>query len=171
MSSASIHREDHPAAMSGTSMRSTERELIATRTYDAPVDPLWQVWSDPKHLTNWWGPYGFFTTTHEMNFAPNGVWRFTMHGPDGRDYKNKVIFTVVDRPHRIEYHHADDGEVEPVCFNSIVTFEPLGDKTRMTFHMTFPTPEDFQRIVRVYGADEGLRQTTTRLAEHLATLG
>src|SRR5438105_6066042 len=77
------------------------RVISATRVFDAPPDLVFEMWTDPKHLANWWGPRGFSITTHEFAFKPGGVWRFIMHGPDGTDYPNKIIWRELVRPQRI----------------------------------------------------------------------
>src|SRR5579871_258380 len=68
------------------------RVIIGSRVINAPRDLVWQVWTDPKHLGQWWGPDGFTTTTNSFDMRPGGMWRFVMHGPDGRDYENRVTF-------------------------------------------------------------------------------
>jgi uncharacterized protein YndB with AHSA1/START domain len=65
------------------------RSIIGTRLLDALRKLVFAAWTDPKHLAQWWGPNGFTTTTHAFDFRPGGVWRFVMHGPDGRDYQNR----------------------------------------------------------------------------------
>ena len=50
------------------------RELSITRLLNAPPELVWEVWTKPEHITHWWGPVGFTTTTHEMNIKPGGVW-------------------------------------------------------------------------------------------------
>ena len=60
-----------------------DREIVATRIYGAPRELVWRVWTDPKHIAQWWGPQGFTNTIREMDVRPGGAWRFTMHGPDG----------------------------------------------------------------------------------------
>ena len=74
--------------------------IIATRELDAPRDLVWRVWSDPKHLAQWWGPDGFTTTTSAFDMREGGVWRFVMHGPDGRDYDNRITFDEIVKPER-----------------------------------------------------------------------
>ena len=69
-----------------------QRELVITRIFDAPRELVWRAWTDPKHVAQWWGPNGFTNTIHEMDVRPGGVWRFVMHGPDGVDYANKIVF-------------------------------------------------------------------------------
>ena len=93
---------------------------------------MFSVWTDPKHLAQWWGPIGFTTTTHSFDFQPGGVWRFVMHGPDGRDYQNRVTFDEIIPSERISYHHGGGDDVEPVQFKTTVVFEDLGGKTRIT---------------------------------------
>ena len=72
-----------------------DRELLITRLFDAPVDLVWEAWTNPEHIANWWGPDGFTNTIYQMDLRPGGEWNLTMHGPDGTDYKNKSIFKEV----------------------------------------------------------------------------
>ena len=50
-----------------------------------------------------WGPKGFTNTIHEMDVRPGGVWRFVMHGPDGVDYQNKIVYIEIVKPERLVY--------------------------------------------------------------------
>ncbi len=74
------------------------RSIIGTRVFDAPRDLMFSARTNPKHLAQWWGPNGFTTTTSAFEFRPSGVWRFIMHGPDGRDCQNRIIFDEWCRP-------------------------------------------------------------------------
>lgn len=69
-----------------------DREIVITRVFDAPREQVFDAWTDSEHVSQWWGPNGFTTTTHEMDVRPGGVWRFIMHGPDGVDYKNRIVY-------------------------------------------------------------------------------
>jgi uncharacterized protein YndB with AHSA1/START domain len=100
-----------------------------------------------------------------MDVRPGGVWRFCMHGPDGTDYPNRITYTEVVAPERIAYKHGGGADDEPVNFEVTVTFEDVGDKTRITMRMLFPTAEARDFVVEKYGAAEGLVQTIDRLAE------
>jgi uncharacterized protein YndB with AHSA1/START domain len=73
------------------------RSIVGSRVFDAPRALVFSVWTDPKHLAQWWGPNGFTTTTHAYDFRPGGVWRFVMHGPDGRHYQNRITFDELFR--------------------------------------------------------------------------
>ena len=144
------------------------RSIVTSRIIDAPRELVFEAWTDPKHLAQWWGPTGFSTTTHSFDMRPGGVWRFVMHGPDGRDYQNRITFDEIVRPERIAYRHGDD--VEAVLFRTTVTFEDLGGKTRLTMSGVFPSAEERERVAREYGAVEGAQQTIGRLADYVARL-
>ncbi len=159
------------AERSSIDLKRDPKAIITTRVIDAPRDLVFEAWTDPKHLAQWWGPIGFTTTTSAFDMRPGGVWRFVMHGPDGRDYQNRIIFDEIVRPERIAYHHGGGGDVEPVQFRTTVTFEDLGgNRTRLTLHAVFPTPADRDRVIKDYGADKGAAETLSRLADYVATL-
>ena len=146
-------------------------EIVISRVFDAPRELVWEAWTDPNHVVQWWGPNGFTTTIHEMDVRPGGVWRHTMHGPDGTDYPNKSVFVEVVKPERIVYTHGGGRKgSEGVSFKSTWTFEEQGGQTKLTIRMVFPTAEDRDRIVREYGAIEGGKQTLARLGEYLAKM-
>lgn len=144
-----------------------DRELSIIRLLNAPQELVWEVWTKPEHLTNWWGPTGFSTTTHEMSVKPGGVWRFMMHGPDGRDYPNKIVFIKVVMPEYLEYKHSGEDDTEDIRFHVTVNFERQGDKTLLTMRSLFESAEVLERVIREYGAKEGMTQTIGRLEEYL----
>jgi uncharacterized protein YndB with AHSA1/START domain len=145
--------------------------MIVMREIDAPRTLVFEAWSDPKHLARWWGPDGFTTTTSAFDMRPGGVWRFVMHGPDGRNYDNRITFDEIVKPERIRYHHGGGEDVEPVQFRTTVTFEELGSRrTRITLHAVFPSAAERDRVVKEYGADKGAVQTLARLADYVAKI-
>jgi uncharacterized protein YndB with AHSA1/START domain len=145
--------------------------IIGSRVLDAPRALVFAVFTDPKYLSQWWGPDGFTTTTHAFDFQPGGVWRFVMHGPDGRDYQNRITYDEIVLPERIVYRHGGGDDVEPVQFTQTLTFEDLGNsQTRLTWHGRFPSAEERARVIRKYNADKGLVQTMARLAEYVVTM-
>ena len=72
------------AARNSLDTKTDSRSIIGTRVFDAPRELVFEAFTDVKHLARWWGPGGFTTTTHAIDVRPGGVWRFVMHGPDGR---------------------------------------------------------------------------------------
>jgi uncharacterized protein YndB with AHSA1/START domain len=101
---------------------------------------------------------------------PGGIWRFVMHGPDGRDYQNLITYEEVVWPERIVYRHAGGDEIHPAGFSVRVNFEDLGGKTKLTMRLIFPTAAERDRIIKQYGADKGLMQTLARLETHVAAM-
>ena len=147
------------------------RSIITTRVFDAPRALVFEAFSDPKHLAQWWGPTGFTTTTHSFDMRPGGTWRFVMHGPDGRDYQNLITYDEIVKPEKLVYHHGGTAGVEPVQFNVVVTFEDIGgNRTRLTMHALFPTAAERDYVAREYSAVEGGRQTLARLGEYLKVM-
>jgi uncharacterized protein YndB with AHSA1/START domain len=145
-----------------------DREIVITRVFDAPRELILDAWTDPKQVVRWWGPRGFTTTIHEMDVRPGGVWKQTMHGPDGTDYPNRSVFIDVVKPERIVYSMAGGKKGDPGHqFEATWTFDAQGDKTKLTLRMLFPSAEIRERIAKAYGVIEGGNQTLDRLGEHL----
>jgi uncharacterized protein YndB with AHSA1/START domain len=153
--------------MQSTKEDTSAREIVTNRVLSAPRDLVYEVWTNPKHVAQWWGPNGFTNTIHEMTVKPGGVWRFIMHGPDGVDYPNKIVFLEVEKPARLVFLHSDDVE-GGMQFHVTVTFEDIGkNKTNVKMRMLFGTAEQKDKVVTEYGAIEGNKQTMDRLEAYL----
>jgi len=139
-----------------------DREILISRTLDAPVDLVWEAWTKPEHIANWWGPNGFTNTIQTFDMVPGGTWDLVMHGPDGTDYKNKSIFKEVVLHEKIVYEH-----VSAPKFVATITFEEQAEQTLLTWHMLFETAEEFIRVVKTFKADEGLKQNVDKLSSYL----
>jgi uncharacterized protein YndB with AHSA1/START domain len=159
------------ATKNDVDLETDARSIITVREFDAPRELVFSLFTDPKHLAQWFGPNGFTTTTSSFDMRPGGVWRFVMHGPDGRDYQNRVTYEEVVPPARIVYRHGGGGgaDVEPVQFTQTITFDDLGGKTRITWRHDFPSAADRDRVIKDYGAAEGVMQTLARLRDYVAT--
>jgi uncharacterized protein YndB with AHSA1/START domain len=148
----------------GTVANVAEREITDTRVVNAPRELIWKVFTEPVHVVQWWGPDGFTNTTHSMDVRVGGEWVHTMHGPDGRDYANRIVYVELVKPERIVYDH-----ISAPWHRTTVTLEDIGkDKTKMTFQMIFETPEDKRKVVETFKADVGLKQTLGRMEDYLA---
>jgi uncharacterized protein YndB with AHSA1/START domain len=153
---------------SSLDLKTDPRSIIGIREFDAPRALVFEAFTDPKHLAQWWGPNGFSTTTSGFDMRPGGVWRFVMHGPDGRDYQNRITFEVVQPPERLVYRHGGGEDAEPVQFRQTIVFEDLGGRTRITWRGEFESAAARDRIIKDHGADKGLEQTMARLADYIA---
>lgn len=147
----------------------SDRQIVLSREFDAPRELVWRAYTDPAHINNWWGPNGFTNTLHEMDVRPGGRWRFIMHGPDGKDWSNRVVYHEVVEPERLVYLHGEDVDDDPGAFHVTITFDDLGGRTRVTQKMVFATAA--QRAgVEQFGAVELGKQTLEKLAAYLKTM-
>ena|SRR5580765_243778 len=142
-----------------------DRELIVTRTLNAPVELVWEAWTMPEHIANWWGPNGFTNTITKMDFNPGGEWDLIMHGPDGTDYKNKSIFKEIVPFKKIVYEHVSGPK-----FIATVDFEKQGNQTFIRWHMLFETAELYIQTVKTFKADQGLKQNIEKLNTYLEAM-
>lgn len=146
----------------------SDREIVITRDFAAPRDLVFDAWTDRENIGQWWGPNGFTITTYEMDVRPGGVWRFTMHGPDGVDYPNRIVYQEISKPERLAFTHDTGKEDDPERFQTTVTFEQQGDVTHLTMRSLFPSAAVRNKVVEEYGAIEGGNQTLARLEAYLA---
>ena len=161
------------AMLSGNGQLNIDNQIVISRIIQAPRSLVFKAFSDPEYIRNWWGPRGFTTTTKQMDFRIGGTWRFTMHGPDGTDYPNRIKYLYIHEPDCLIYKHDNDGtqDFEPIDFHSTVTLEafgPDGAQTKITLRSVFPSTEARDLVCKKYGAVEGGIEHVTRLAEHLA---
>lgn len=147
--------------------RFKDREMNFTRFFNAPRTLVFELWTKAEHITKWWGPNGFTTTTHEMNVKPGGVWRFIMHGPDGVDYPNRIEYKEVIKPERLVFDHGSDDD--PKQFEVTVLFNERGNKTELNMRMVFRSRDERNMVIEKFGAIEGNKQTMNRLAVYLET--
>lgn len=152
-----------------TASPTADREIVQTRTFDAPRELVFQAWTDPAHLPHWFGPNGFSVTMHEIDVRPGGTWRFIMHGPDGRDYTNRMVYQEIVRPERLVYLHGEDVDDDPGAFHVTILFEEVDGRTHMTQRTVFNTAAQRAGVV-AFGAIELGQQTLDRLAAHLRTM-
>lgn len=158
------------AGRSEAAPNTADREIRMERLLNAPRELVWRAWTDPDHIARWWGPDGFTNTVHSMDVRPGGAWVYTMHGPDGTDYPNRIDYIEVVEPERLLYDHGEGEEGAPAHFQVTVTFEARGARTKLTMRMVFPTAEARDFVVREYGAIEGGNQTLNHLEQHLARM-
>ena len=146
-----------------------DREIVVSRVIDAPRELVFEAFTEVRHLSRWWGPEGFSTTTRSFEFRVGGEWGFVMHGPDGTDYAEWITWTEITPPERIALLHGES-RGDPNAFDSVLTFEPDGAATRIELHTTFPTKELRDEAVERYHAIEGGRQTLSNLAAYVTEI-
>ena len=146
-----------------------DREIVVSRIIDAPRELVFEAFTEVRHLSRWWGPEGFTTTTQSFEFRVGGEWIFVMHGPDGTDYPNWIAWTEITPPKRIALLHGAVRD-DPNAFVSVLTFESDGASTRIEMRTVFPTKEMRDQAVETYHAIEGGQQTLNHLAAYVSEI-
>ena len=146
-----------------------DREIVISRVIGAPRELVFEAFTRVRHLSRWWGPEGFTTTTRAFEFHVGAAWDFVMHGPDGTDYQEWITWTEIVPPERIALVHGEFRD-DPDAFESVLTFEPAGEETRIVMRAVFPTEELREEAVEKYHAIEGGEQTLRNLATYVAEL-
>jgi uncharacterized protein YndB with AHSA1/START domain len=152
-----------PAAVSG------EREIVASRVFDAPRERVFRAFTDPDHVRRWWGPTGFTTPIVESDLRPGGIRRIVMRGPDGVEHPGIGEWREIVPPERLVFTNGFDQE-EPVPFGEMVmtvTFDDVDGKTRVTVRTLFRSAAD-RATAAGFRALEGLDQTLDSLEGYLA---
>lgn len=139
--------------------------IIHTRLLDAPRDLVWEVWTNPEHIKEWWGPNGFSLTTKSMHVAPEQAWDFVMHGM-GQDWDNKIEYVEVQKPSLLTYKHSG-AKNEDYNFTVSVSFEEVEGKTLLTMKSIFKSKEIIDELNRQVNAIEGGKQTLNRLENYV----
>lgn len=112
----------------------TAYEIVTKRTVNARQATVFEAWTNPAYLAQWWGPKGYTNTFKVHELKPGGEWIFIMHGPDGRNHDNACEYKIVQPNERLEWRHLSNPG-----FDVKVSFEEEGDKTHVTFRMIFDT--------------------------------
>ncbi len=140
-------------------------EIKIKRLYDAPVETVWGAWTDPAQAAQWWGPRGFTITTHSKDLRAGGIWHYTMHGPDGRDYPNKTVYHEVETHKKLVYDHGGNDAQAPMVRVTVLFFDKDG-KTEMDMTMALPSAEALAQTQKII-KEAGGNATWDRLAEYL----
>jgi uncharacterized protein YndB with AHSA1/START domain len=146
-----------------------DREIVISRVISAPRELVFEAFTEVRHLSQWWGPEGFTTTTRSFEFRVGGEWVFVMRGPDGTDYQEWISWTEIVSPERIALRHGES-RGDPNAFESVLTFAPDGAVTRIEMRTVFPTKELRDEVVEKYRAIEGGQQTLSKLAAYVSEI-
>ncbi len=155
-----------------TEQGAVDREIVISRVINAPRELVFEAFTEVRHLSQWWGPEGFTTTTRAFEFRVDGAWDFVMHGPDGTDYQEWISWTEIAPPERIALLHGESRN-DPNSFESVLTFAPDGPEgpdgpaTRIEMRTLFPTKELRDEAVEKYHAIQGGQQTLDNLAAYV----
>lgn len=143
-----------------------ERTLSLTRTFNAPVKLVWEAWTQPEHIAQWWGPMGMKTRVIEHNFNVGGEWRYAMATPDGNEFITEGVYSAIVELEKI-FSSADFKPMtEGVEIQAL--FEEDGNKTNFTFNCIHPTKEYCEQQEKM-GFYNGWGSVFDRLAEFVSS--
>ncbi|WP_433349970.1 SRPBCC family protein [Micromonospora sp. CA-111912] len=146
-----------------------DRETVVSRVIDAPRELVFEAFTHVRHLSQWWGPDGFTTTTRAFEFREGGAWDFVMHAPDGTDYQEWITWTEIAPPERIVLLHGESRD-DPNAFESTLAFASQGTATQIVMRTVFPTKQLRDQAVEEYHAIEGGQQTLSNLAAYVTEI-
>jgi len=148
--------------------RTSERELVVTRTFNGPARIVFEAWTRPELFKQWWVPksMGMFLRSCEMDVRVGGRYRLVF----GHDASNSAEFFgryIEVTPHsRLAWTNDEGGDDGPV---TTVTFEEKGGKTLLVLHELYPSKEALDAAGT--GAADAMSETFEQLDELLVTLG
>ena len=148
--------------------------LTVTAEYDAPVDAVWQLWSDPRLLAKWWGPPTYPATVHRHDLSAGGRVVYSMTGPQGDTHYGWWNVLDVSAPSRIEFEDGfGDAQGRPTegmpVTRAVVTIEDVGGVTRMVLTTTFPSVDAMDQMTQM-GMVEGMREALGQTDALLSTV-
>jgi uncharacterized protein YndB with AHSA1/START domain len=160
--------------MSLTSVETDYDNLTITliADFDAPIDQVWELWSDPRKLERWWGPPTSPATVEKHDIRPGGEVTYRMTDPEGDRYYGVWRVTAVDSPTSLEFTDAfADQDWTPIADMPVSTVSvrltERDSGTRMEMHLTFESREDMERVVDM-GMLDGLQQAISQMDALLA---
>lgn len=160
---------------------SSEAFTVA-RTFDAPRELVWKVYTKVEHLAQWWGPKGFTWLDGTLDFKPGGIFHYGMRSPDGREMWGKFVYREIVRPERIVFINSfsdKDGNTTgapfaadwPLEVLNTVTFAEMDGKTTVTLrggpYNATEAERDRFKAMRP-SMDQGFKATFDQLEAYLA---
>jgi uncharacterized protein YndB with AHSA1/START domain len=171
---------EHLVAMAAADAPETaDCDFVISRLFAAPRELLWKAWTDARHMAQWWGPHAFTNPVCEMDVRPGGAYRIVMRGPDGDEFPVKGVFREIVEPERLVVtvdcsEHPDswhdlinptrDKTKKPFLeIMQTVTFESLGDKTKITIRTRFESVAMRDAAMKM-GMNQGWSESMESLA-------
>jgi uncharacterized protein YndB with AHSA1/START domain len=117
----------------------SNRTLSLKRTFNAPINLVWEAWTQPEHIAQWWAPKGMSVKIVEHNFKVGGNWKYVMPMPGGSEFISDGVYSVIVELEKIFSSANFKPMTEGVEIQAF--FEENGDHTNFTFNVIHPTEE------------------------------
>jgi len=145
-----------------------KHEILMTRDFDAPRALVFKAYTDPKLVSQWWGPKGATTTVDQMDVKPGGIWRYVQRDPDGSEYGFYGVYHQITAPERLVCTFEFEGTPGHVLLETII-FEDHDGKTKLIDSLVFQSVADRDGMLQS-GMEEGSEEGWDRFADLLKTL-
>lgn len=145
----------------------SDREIVITRTFDAPRTVVFQMWTRPEHVTQWWDPGGQPLVECEIDLRPGGQFRFVSRGAGEMVHPFVGTYQEIDPPARLVFTTPSP---TGATTTGTLAFAEAGDRTLLTLTMTFASAEDRDAMLAM-GVDVGTVKTLDNLAAYVSTDG
>jgi len=115
----------------------TNRTVTIERVYNAPISLVWEAWTNPEHIANWWGPKGMKTRVLTHEFKVGGIWKYAMAMPDGKDFISEGTYSEIVPFKKI----VTSADFKPMTqgVELQILLEEDGENTKFTFKVVHPT--------------------------------
>jgi uncharacterized protein YndB with AHSA1/START domain len=149
-----------------------KQELVLERTFNAPRDLVFKVWTDPEHLAKWWGPEGFTTTVETLELRPGGNLLLTMNAANGLIIPTKGVFQEIVQNEKLVFTTSsfedERGNAQLEVLNTVTLTEENG-RTKLTLHALVlkSTPAVAGSLA---GMKEGWNSSLDRLSKTVSNL-
>lgn len=150
---------------SATVAMPSDRDIVITRVFDAPPEVVFDVWTKPEHVTQWWDPNRRPLAVCEIDLRRNGAFRFVNSGPDGAVHPFVGVYREIEPPRRLVF----TTRVVPSGAESVGTllFSEHQGRTTLTLTITCQSKNDCDALLQLR-VDVGTMQTLDNLYDYLA---
>ena len=149
----------------------SEREIAFACIFERPRHLLFEAWTKPEHVRQWWGCHGSSLAVCDIDLRIGGAWRMVMRMPDGSDHPFKGVYREIVKNERLVYSECYDvPQIGSPEWLTTVTFEDVEGGTRLTHTILHRSREARDGHLQA-GMEAGTVQTLRRLDEHTARMG
>lgn len=144
-----------------------KRTLTLKKTFDAPVELVWEAWTQPEHIAQWWAPKGMKVTIISHEFKEGGRWKYVMPMPDGSQFISEGVYYEIIQFKKI----VSSADFKPMTAGVEIRalFEAIGEKTNFVFSVLHPT-EEYRNQQEKMGFYNGWGSTFDRLETFVTAL-
>jgi uncharacterized protein YndB with AHSA1/START domain len=146
----------------------SDREIVMSRVFDAPRALIFKIYTDRKHIPQFWGPSKYTTIVDRLEVRVGGIWRFIQRDARGKEFAFNGVFKEINSPKRLVYTFKFEGMPGHVILETL-TFEETNGKTTLTATALFQNIEDRDGMLNS-GMESGAAESWDRLAELLEAL-